>query len=83
LQYSRRGTHKSRTEVPAEIIRLAEKCCNLRVITASPPPDWSVKRRLDYVKWALDVVSGLRGATPRLEAEFDKVAAAAEESMRP
>jgi hypothetical protein len=42
-----------------------------------------VKRRLEYVRWARDVVAGLRGANPSLEAEFDKVAVAAEASVSP
>ena len=67
----------------AKVIKLADKISNLRGITASPPPDWSVKRRLDYVDWARKVVSGLRGANPMLEEEFDRAAAAAEESFRP
>ena len=65
------------------MIKLADKISNLRAITASPPPDWSVKRRLDYVDWARMVVSGLRGANPMLEEEFDRAAAAAEELFRP
>ena len=47
------------------------------------PPDWSVKRKLEYIGWAREVVSGLRGANPMLEAEFERVATAAEASVRP
>ena len=32
----------------AKCIKLADKTSNLRAITFSPPPDWSVKRRLEY-----------------------------------
>src|SRR4051794_38394285 len=67
----------------AKIIKLADKTTNLRAITASPSPDWSVKRRLEYVAWARDVVSGLRGANEWLEDEFDKAAEAADASVRP
>ena len=66
----------------AKVIKLADKISNLRGITASPPPDWSVKRRLDYVDWARKVVSGLRGANRMLEEEFDRAAAAAEEVIQ-
>src|SRR6476659_7469750 len=45
----------------AKLIKLADKTSNLRAITASPSPEWSVKRRLEYVAWARDVVAGLRG----------------------
>src|SRR3954453_19615371 len=67
----------------AKTLKLADKTSNLRAITASPPPDWSVKRRVEYVTWARDVVAGLRGVNEWLEAEFDKAASAAEESIRP
>ena len=67
----------------AKVLKLADKTSKLRAITASPPPDWSVKRRVEYVTWAREVVAGLRGVNEWLEAEFDKAASAAEESIRP
>jgi len=67
----------------AKLIKLADKTSNLRAITASPSPEWSVKRRLEDVKWARDVVAGVRGTNEWLEAEFDKAAEAADESVRP
>ena len=66
----------------AKVLKLADKTSNLRAITATPPPDWSVKRRLDYVAWARRVVDGLRGANPWLEERFDEAAKSAEESVR-
>jgi (p)ppGpp synthase/HD superfamily hydrolase len=45
----------------AKILKLADKTSNLRAIAARPSPDWSVKRRLEYVAWARNVVKGLRG----------------------
>ena len=69
--------------VKAKLIKLADKTSNLRAITASPSPDWSVKRRLEYVAWAREVASGLRGTNEWLEAEFDKAAEAADQSVRP
>jgi hypothetical protein len=55
----------------AKIIKLVDKTSNLRAVTASPSPDWSVKRRLEYIAWARDVVAGLRGANAWLEEQFD------------
>jgi GTP diphosphokinase / guanosine-3',5'-bis(diphosphate) 3'-diphosphatase len=75
--------HAPHKSTRAKIIKLADKTSNLRAITASPPPDWSVKRRLEYVKWGSEVGKGLRGANAWLEQQFDKAAAAAEESVRP
>jgi (p)ppGpp synthase/HD superfamily hydrolase len=43
----------------AKILKLADKTSNLRAIAASPPPQWSVKRRLEYVEWARKVSEGV------------------------
>ena len=67
----------------AKILKLADKTSNLRAIAASPPPDRSVKRRIEYVLWARDVAKGLRGVNQRLEDQFDEAVAAAERSFKP
>jgi len=67
----------------AKVLKLADKTSNLRAIAESPPKDWSVKRRIEYLHWARGVVEGLRGVNPKLEAQFDEAARAAERSFRP
>jgi (p)ppGpp synthase/HD superfamily hydrolase len=64
----------------AKIIKLADKISNLRAIALSPP-DWSVKRRLEYIHWAREVVQGLRGTSPLLEEKFDRAADQAEAAV--
>jgi (p)ppGpp synthase/HD superfamily hydrolase len=44
----------------ARILKLADKTSNLSEMAVSLSSDWSVKRRLEYVKWARDVGAGLR-----------------------
>jgi guanosine-3',5'-bis(diphosphate) 3'-pyrophosphohydrolase len=39
------------------LIKLADKTGNLWAISFSPAPDWSVERRLEYVRRAFDVVA--------------------------
>ena len=56
----------------AKLVKLADKTCNLRDIAVTPPADWSVERRQEYFEWAQEVVSGLRGVSPALEAAFDE-----------
>jgi (p)ppGpp synthase/HD superfamily hydrolase len=63
--------HKSRE---ARLIKLADKTSNLRAIANSPPPAWSVERRLDYIRWAREVVAQIRGTSPWLEQQFDAAA---------
>jgi (p)ppGpp synthase/HD superfamily hydrolase len=65
----------------AKLIKLADKTSNLRAIALSPPPTWSVKRRLEYIDWAREVVKGLRGTSPLLEEKFDRAAEDAERSV--
>ena len=62
----------------AKLLKLADKTSNLRAMAASPPANWSVERRLEYVAWAREVVAGVRGVHAGLEAAFDAAAAAAE-----
>lgn len=57
----------------AKLVKLADKICNLRDLLTSPPPGWSVERKQAYFDWAVAVASGLRGASPALEAVFDSI----------
>jgi guanosine-3',5'-bis(diphosphate) 3'-pyrophosphohydrolase len=72
--------HADQKSKRAKILKLADKTSNLRAIAASPPPDWSVKRRLEYVKWARLVSNGLSGVSQCLEEEFEQAAKEAERS---
>jgi (p)ppGpp synthase/HD superfamily hydrolase len=67
----------------AKLLKLADKTSNLRALVSSPAPDWSVRRRIEYIDWARKVVEGLRGASPSLEKKFDVAARAAEQSIVP
>ncbi len=55
----------------AKLVKLADKISNLRDILASPPAGWPPERKQKYFEWAANVVAGLRGAHPGLEAVFD------------
>jgi len=64
----------------AKFIRLADKISNVRSIKLSPPADWSIERRLDYIGFCSKVVAGLRGTNAMLEGLFDEAASAAHEA---
>lgn len=66
----------------AKLLKIADKTSNLRSMAASPPANWTVARRLDYVEWARAVVAGARGSHAGLEADFDAAAAEAEAAAR-
>lgn len=65
--------HAPHLSEAAKLVKLADKICNLRDIMSSPPADWSQQRKQDYFVWAANVVNGLRGVHPRLEAIFDQL----------
>jgi (p)ppGpp synthase/HD superfamily hydrolase len=65
----------------AKILKLADKTSNLRALANSPPANWDLKRRREYLNWALQVAKGLRGVDPWLEAQFDLAAKRAEATL--
>ncbi len=65
----------------AKRIKLADKASNLEALVSSPPHFWDIAQKRDYLAWAREVVAGLRGVDPRLEVEFDEVAARAEREL--
>lgn len=60
--------------VKAKKIKIADKICNIRDIV-SYPLDWSIKRKLNYLKWAQKVIDGCTGVNPGLEAIFSRTLA--------
>lgn len=72
--------HAPQLSREAKLIKLADKICNLRDLLAQPPADWSAQRKRDYFDWAAQVVAGVRGVHPGLEAVFDATHARAGES---
>jgi guanosine-3',5'-bis(diphosphate) 3'-pyrophosphohydrolase len=67
----------------AKVLKLADKVSNLRALVSSPAPDWSVRRKIEYIEWARKVVQGLRGTNAGLEKQFDEAARVAEHSLVP
>jgi GTP diphosphokinase / guanosine-3',5'-bis(diphosphate) 3'-diphosphatase len=66
----------------ARLVKLADKICNLRDIRCTPPADWSLERRREYLDWSRRVVDGLRGAHSGLEALFDTEVALSNEGLK-
>ncbi len=61
----------------ARQIKLADKTNNITEISKDPPADWSFERRREYLDWTKQVIDGLRGQNPDLEARYDQVLAEA------
>lgn len=65
--------HASHLSERAKQIKLADKISNVRSVTQSPPADWSLERRSEYLDWSEQVVAGLRGCNSSLENLYDRV----------
>ena len=57
----------------AKAIKLADKIANVRDVMESPPPDWSLARRIEYLDWTEKVVAGCRGTNAALEKLYDQL----------
>jgi guanosine-3',5'-bis(diphosphate) 3'-pyrophosphohydrolase len=65
----------------ARQIKLADKISNVQEIAHDPPADWSFERRREYLEWTKQVIDGLRGQNPALEARYDQVLAEAQKML--
>ena len=54
----------------AQALSTADKIANVRSIATSPPANWSFERRVEYVRWARQVVGRYGQLDGRLAAEF-------------
>jgi guanosine-3',5'-bis(diphosphate) 3'-pyrophosphohydrolase len=69
--------HAPHLSVGAKQIKLCDKISNITDILNNPPHDWSQQRKDEYIVWAGNVVSGLRGVNKDLEDYFDNLVSTA------
>ena len=62
--------HASHKSLLAKKLKLADKICNVYDILHHPPGNWSTERKLNYLTWAENVLTGLKGANNLLENEL-------------
>lgn len=60
-----------RLSAPAKLVRLADKIANARAVARTPPADWTLVRRREYLDWAERVAAGCRGESPELDRLWD------------
>lgn len=70
--------HKSRN---AKLLKIADKISNVGDIISTPPKDWSLERRKEYLLWTERVVAGLRGVSEKLEAHYDELLSQGKQSL--
>jgi len=71
----------TRISTGAQLIKLADKICNIYDISHSPPSNWTRERCREYLIWSERVVQGLRGVNVALEAHYDSVLAEAKSKL--
>lgn len=57
----------------AKLIKIADKMSNIQELMQSPPQNWSVQRKQEYLDWAQNVFEGCRGVNRALEHKFEEV----------
>ncbi len=65
----------------AKMLKLADKISNVQDIITSPPKDWSLDRKQEYLLWTEQVVAGLRGVNEKLEKHYDDLLANGKRSL--
>jgi guanosine-3',5'-bis(diphosphate) 3'-pyrophosphohydrolase len=73
--------HAPHLSTRAQLVKLADKISNVRGVTETPPADWSLARRREYLDWTEHVVAGLRGCNAPLEALYDQLLAAGRKTL--
>ena len=43
----------------AALVKLTDKSSNVGTLAQSPPANWSLERRLNYIEWAIAVINEL------------------------
>jgi guanosine-3',5'-bis(diphosphate) 3'-pyrophosphohydrolase len=64
--------HASHKSQGAALVKLADKTCNLRDISTTPPSDWPLARQQEYFDWAKRVVDALPQASAAMRQAFDE-----------
>jgi len=67
--------HAPHLSVRAKMVKLADKISNVRSIIHTPPAEWSLERRREYLDWSERVVTGCRGSNAALERIYDEIVA--------
>lgn len=65
--------HTPKLSDRAKKLKIADKICNIIDIKNDPPVNWSSERKLAYLDWSKQVVSGAKGLNIKLDQYFDQV----------
>jgi guanosine-3',5'-bis(diphosphate) 3'-pyrophosphohydrolase len=76
VRKQRQIDHAQGLSPDAVLIKLGDKTANVLDVTHSPPKDWPIERKREYLDWAESVVNACPKVNPAMEQNFDRVLAA-------
>ena len=74
--------HANHKSEKAKMLKIADKLSNIQDIVKSPPSNWTLERKREYLLWTEKVMAGLRGVNPNLESQYDALLAEGKRSLR-
>ncbi|NNF15781.1 MAG: HD domain-containing protein [Gammaproteobacteria bacterium] len=74
--------HAKTASASAKQLKIADKTCNIRDIVKSPPHNWALERKQEYLDWAVEVVSNCLGVNATLDAIYEQAISAARSGIQ-
>ena len=65
--------HAKKISKGAALIKLGDKISNVTDVINSPPEDWDINRRKEYLDWAEKVIDNCPKVNDRMEDKFQKI----------
>ena len=65
--------HAPELSPEAVLIKLGDKISNVKDVTNSPPADWNVERRMEYLDWTEKVITNCPKVNSALKQHFTEV----------
>jgi len=75
VRKARQIEHAAHISEGAVLIKLGDKISNVMDVTETPPSDWSLERRKEYLDWAEAVINNCSNVNGELKKHFDEVLA--------
>ena len=82
VRKQRQIEHAAMISADAVLIKLGDKISNVKDVTDTPPADWSLERRKEYLDWAEAVIDNCSNVNTALEQHFAEVLRKGRRSLR-
>jgi GTP diphosphokinase / guanosine-3',5'-bis(diphosphate) 3'-diphosphatase len=65
----------------AKLVKIADKISNITDVIHSPPTEWPMERRAEYLSWTRAVVDGCQGVNVELERTYAEILSVGAEKL--